>query len=104
MEDMVFGMKNRPSTPIGDVINFEYANRAEKILLKKYEDFIQKKKMKVSQLPKTNKYFESLIKARKEQERQAKEVKEPFKMKKFKNIKARVVLPKIPRTAPHKSP
>ena len=47
---MVYGVKNRPSTPIADVINFEYANRAEKKLLDKYETFIKKKEKKVKLL------------------------------------------------------
>lgn len=92
---MVYGVKNRPSTPIADVINFEYANRAEKKLLDKYETFIKKKEKKVKLLPRLNKHFEILVKMRQEKERKKLEVKEPYKMKMFKDIKPKVVLPKV---------
>lgn len=94
---MVFGVKNRPSTPIADVINFEYANRAEKKLLDKYETFIKKKEKKVKLLPRLNKHYEILVKMRQENEKKKLEVKEPYKMKIFKNIKPKVVLllPKV---------
>ena len=42
----IFGIKNRPPTPLNNVINFHYGNEAVKISEKKYQKFNEKKNIK----------------------------------------------------------
>ena len=43
-EDFAYGVLNRPSTPMKDVVNYTYSNRAEAAIRKEYDKFIEKKK------------------------------------------------------------
>ena len=86
--ERAFGIKNRPGTPIKDIINNEYANRAEKEILKKYEAFIKQKEQETKHKTKLTASFQKL--ALKRREMSCKEIIEPYKMKMFKDIKARV--------------
>lgn len=88
--DISFGLKNRPSTPIADVINFEYSKKAVAERMKRYESFIHKNQHKQRLLPKLNKHFEALIRLRKEKENKEKEIPKDFRMKMFDNIGPRV--------------
>ena len=51
-EDFVYGLPNRPSTPIKDVINNAYGNRAEDIIRNEYRAFIKEKSVKNTRPPK----------------------------------------------------
>ena len=42
-EDFVYGMPNRPPTPIKEVINNDYGNRAEAIIRNEYKKIIRQK-------------------------------------------------------------
>lgn len=42
-ENFTYGLPNRPGTPIKDVINGAYGNRAEEIIRKEYDTFIKEK-------------------------------------------------------------
>ena len=42
--DFAYGVPNRTPTPIKDVINGEYGNRAENHILREYGNYIQEKK------------------------------------------------------------
>ena len=47
--DFAYGVPNRTPTPIKDVINGEYGNRAENHILREYGNYIQEKKKLVNQ-------------------------------------------------------
>ena len=94
-KDMVFGMKNKPSTPMKNVINYEYGNKAEKDIVKRYEVFIKKKERFVKMKPKLTEHFKKVMQLKRESS--CKEIKPPFKMKMFKDIQARVKIPKVKR-------
>lgn len=51
-EDFVYGLPNRPPTPIKDVIYNAYGNRAEEIIRKDYDGFIGERTKKYSRPPK----------------------------------------------------
>ena len=51
-EDFVYGLPNRPATPIKDVINNAYGNRAEDIIRHEYGAFIKEKSVKNIRPPK----------------------------------------------------
>ena len=51
-EDFVYGLPNRPATPIKDVINNAYGNRAEDIIRNEYRAFIKEKSVKNIRPPK----------------------------------------------------
>ena len=94
-KEMVFGKKNKPSTPMKDVINYEYGNKAEKEIVKKYEMFIQKKERFIKMKPKLTEHFKKIVQFKRDSS--CKEIKPPFKMKMFKDIQARVKIPKVKR-------
>ena len=98
--ERAFGIKNRPGTPIKDIINNEYANRAEKEILKKYEAFIKQKEQETKHKIKLTTSFQKL--ALKRREMSCKEIIEPYKMKMFKDIKARVKIPSTIRVTKQK--
>ena len=94
-KEIVFGMKNKPSTPMKNVINYEYGNKAEKEIVKRYEVFIKNKEKFVKMKPKLTEHFKKLVQFKRESS--CKEIKPPFKMKMFKDIQARVKIPKVKR-------
>lgn len=98
--ERAFGIKNRPGTPIKDIINNEYANRAEKEILKRYETFIKQKEQETKHKIKLTTSFQKL--ALKRREMSCKEIIEPYKMKMFKDIKARVKIPSTIRVTKQK--
>ena len=51
-EDFVYGLPNRPATPIKDVINSAYGNRAEDIIRNEYAAFMREKSVKNRRPPK----------------------------------------------------
>ena len=42
-ENFSFGIANKPGTPIKDIVNNTFGNRAEAIIRKDYDEFIKKK-------------------------------------------------------------
>ena len=39
-EDFTYGKWNRPSTPIKEVVNYDYGNMAEEVIKQEYDAFI----------------------------------------------------------------
>jgi hypothetical protein len=95
-EIRVFGKPTRPSTPIADVVKNKFGLIGEKEHLLRVKEVVENKKVARGQL-------RVEVKPTKASEAHAKRVvvssepapvKEPFKMSKFKKIKAKVVQPK----------
>ncbi len=40
-EEFTYGRKNRAQTPVKDVINYEFSKKAEEVINKEYEHFMQ---------------------------------------------------------------
>jgi len=80
-DDFVYGMPNRPPTPIKDVINNGYGNRAEAIIKNEYKKFIKQHSHKNLRPPKVipryiNPLFEEMKK--KEEERKKNSLDAPL--------------------------
>ena len=77
-ENFSFGCPGRPGTPIKDLVNNTYGNRAEAIIRKEYDDFIKKKEKFKKGPPKVvPRYINPLvyeIKAKEEEEKKNKDL------------------------------
>ena len=77
-ENFSFGVPGRPGTPIKDLVNNTYGNRAEAIIRKEYDDFIKKKEKFKKGPPKVvPRYINPLvyeIKAKEEEEKKNKDL------------------------------
>ena len=111
-EDFAYGLPNRASTPIKEVINGEYGNRAERNIRKEYGNYLDEKSRYRAGPPKVVcKYVNpkaAELKAREEEKRREKELddnlqnldedpimpvdtKPLYKLKMFDNIKSKVI-------------
>lgn len=88
----VFGIKNRPSTPFKEVVNFKYGNDSVQGLTIKYQKYNEQKNVKkvlkhkntasnVLKMTANKEYIERTFKP---------EAKEPFKMERFKSVESKV--------------
>ena len=67
--DFVYGMPNRPPTPIKEVINNDYGNKAEAVIRNQYKRFIMKKSHSHFQAPKVvPRYINPLVEEFKKRE------------------------------------
>ncbi len=123
-EDFAYGVPNRPSTPMKDVVNYTYSNRAEAAIRKEYDKFIEKKSQFRKGPPKVvPRYINPLVyemKAKEEEEKKEKEllanyvdpldeeniVPEPplWKMRMFRDVGSKVAedIKKFKTYAPYK--
>lgn len=87
-DEFSYGLKNRPSTPIKDVINGGYGNRAAKGIRKKYQVFYEEKSKVKKLFVKRTPHFKKLLESRKLNQQSVEE--KPFKMKLFANIPSKL--------------
>lgn len=90
--DFVYGIKNRPSTPIKDVINNAYGNIEENEMKLKYDAFI-KEKMKVKRLVvRHSPHYKQMLEQRKKANTltDANEEKHLYKLKMFMEVGSKV--------------
>jgi len=77
-EDFAYGVPNRPSTPMKDVVNYTYSNRAEAVIRRNYDKFIQEKSKYRKGPPKVvPRYINPLVyemRAKEEEEKKEKEL------------------------------
>ena len=87
-EDFAYGMRNRTPTPVKDVINNAYGNRAEEVIGMEYQMFMKEKQAFNKLAAKTTSHFDKLLQTRK----MACNVEEKplYKMKMFKDIPSKV--------------
>ena len=72
-DDFTYGMPNRPPTPIKEVINNEYGNRAEAIIRNEYKKFIKNKSHANLRPPKVvPRYINPLVEELKKKEEERK--------------------------------
>ena len=72
-DDFVYGLPNRPPTPIKGVINNEYGNRAEVIIKNEYRKFIKNKSQKNIRPPKViPRFINPLVEEMKKKEEERK--------------------------------
>merc|ERR1712224_1043949 len=83
-----YGKKTRPSTPIAAVVSYQFSAEYEQALDENYEQYDEEKRAVSMRQPKTTKAMEG-HKAHTAQDMIA---KEPFKMKKFLKVKAKMKL------------
>lgn len=89
-----YGKKTRPSTPIAAVVSYQFSAEYEQALDENYAQYDEEKRMTGMRMIKTTKAMEghaSYGRAAKLRETSA--PKEPFKMKKFLKVKAKMKLP-----------
>ena len=100
-ENFTYGLPNRPSTPIKDVLSNAYGNREENIIRKEYGRYIREKSARVYGAPKVEvRYYNPQIEEMKKKEEQKKRFnlngyvikdEQPmYKMKMFKGIPSKV--------------
>ena len=104
--DFVYGVPNRPPTPIKEVINNDYGNKAEKLIRQEYSNFIKNKTKKFSKPPKVipryiNPKVEEMKKKEEEkkandldipiEEEEKKDEKPLYKLKMFQNVPSKIV-------------
>ena len=91
-QEFSYGIKNRPSTPIKTVINYEYSNKAEEDIRRSYSQMIVDRQSVEKFSPKTTKYFVQKIENKKK-EKSANEMnknKDLYKIKKFLNVESKL--------------
>lgn len=87
-EDFSYGLKNRPPTPIKEVVNHGYGNAAADILRVEYRTFMNEKRQHNYLTPRTTPHFKKLLESRKLNEN----YHEPplYKLGMFKNVPSKV--------------
>lgn len=90
--DFTYGIKNRPSTPIKNIINYEFSNKAEEVIRRSYSMIISERRSNEKIAPKITKYFQQKIQNKKEQKElnEIMKSKEVYKMKKFLNVQSKL--------------
>merc|ERR1711959_195147 len=86
-----YGKQTRPSTPIAAVISNQFAAEYEQALEENYEQYEREKAAVTFRKIQTTKASEGH--AMRAKTVATEEKKEPFKLSKFKNVKAKMVLP-----------
>ena len=104
--DFVYGVPNSPPTPIKEIINNDYGNRAEKLIRQEYLNFIKSKTKKFSKPPKViPRYINPKVEEmkKKDEEKKAnnleiqiedvekKNEKPLYKLKMFKSVPSKVM-------------
>lgn len=87
-EDFAYGIRNRTPTPIKDVINNGYGNRAEDVIGREYQTFMREKQLVNRLVPKTTPHFNKMMQTRRMQENV--EERPLYKMKMFKDVGSKV--------------
>ena len=82
-EDFAYGIRNRTPTPIKDVINNGYGNRAEDVIGMEYQTFMKEKQLVNRLVPKTTPHFNGMMQENVEE-------KPLYKMKMFKDVGSKV--------------
>ena len=82
-EDFAYGIRNRTPTPIKDVINNGYGNRAEDVIGMEYQTFMKEKQLVNRLVPKTTPHFNKMMQENVEE-------KPLYKMKMFKDVGSKV--------------
>lgn len=87
-EDFAYGVRNRTPTPVKDVINNAYGNRAEEVIGMEYKTFMKEKQACNRLAAKTTPHFNKMMQTRK----MANYVEEKplYKMKMFKEVPSKV--------------
>lgn len=90
-ESFVYGLANKPHTPIKDIINNEFANKAEQEVKKSYENFFEEKaKIKKLVIKKTP-HLKKLLELKKEGNSNNKDYDKPlYKLKMFQDVGSKV--------------
>jgi hypothetical protein len=86
-----YGKKTRPSTPIAAVVSYQFSAEYEQALDENYTQYDEEKRMVGIRCIKTTKAMEGHASSLKKTQDIA--FKEPFKMKKFLKVKAKMKLP-----------
>lgn len=94
-----YGKKIRPSTPIQHVVEYKFAEAQEQKLEQFYSarDAKEAEERQVRRIPLTNACRGHANPAKANVIQQTEESKEPFKLKKFQNVRSRVDFPGSPR-------
>lgn len=87
-ENFIYGMKNRPHTPIKDIINNVYGNKAEVDIRRSYERFLQERNVVKKLVAKVTPYYLKM-KAKKKGHDVIKE-KPMYKLKMFQDVGSKV--------------
>ena len=87
-ENFIYGMKNRPHTPIKDIINNVYGNKAEVDIRKSYERFLKERNVVKKLVAKVTPYYLKM-KAKKKAHEVVKE-KPMYKLKMFQDVGSKV--------------
>ena len=87
-ENFIYGMKNRPHTPIKDIINNVYGNNAEVDIRKSYERFLKERNVVKKLVAKVTPYYLKM-KAKKKAHEAVKE-KPMYKLKMFQDVGSKV--------------
>ena len=91
-KDFTYGIKNRVSTPIKNIINYQYSNKAEELIRRSYSQMISHRQPIEKIIPKMTRYFEQKIAKKKEEKKlkESMEIKELYKMKKFLKVESKL--------------
>ena len=87
-ENFIYGMKNRPHTPIKDMINNVYGNNVEVDIRKSYERFLKERNVVKKLVAKVTPYYLKM-KAKKKAHEAVKE-KPMYKLKMFQDVGSKV--------------
>ena len=89
-ENFSYGLKNRPSTPIKNVINFNYGNDAAQGMKRSYSQLFFERSQIDKLVPKVTKHYEKTIERNKQLKSIGDYQKKPYKIKKFLSVNSKV--------------
>jgi hypothetical protein len=89
-QDFAYGLANKPSTPIKNVINFSYGNEAAQGMKRSYSQILFESSQKEKLIPKLTKHFEKCIELKKIKRNESLNMKPLFKIKKYLNVTSKV--------------
>ena len=87
-QEFTYGRKNRTPTPVKDVINYEYARKAEEVIKMEYGAFMTEKSKVEKIQPKSTKQYNKLLEKKKISG--LKEEKTVYKLKMFQDVESKV--------------
>lgn len=89
-DDFTYGMPVRVHTPMKDIINNYYANKAEEEVKKSYEAFFEEKSKAKKLVIKKTPHFKKMVELKKNAPAKGQEEKPLYKLKMFQNVGSRV--------------
>ena len=91
-EDFAYGIKYRQNTPIKNIVNYEFSNKAEESIRRSYSQMFCEREIYEKLSPKMTRYYLQKIDKKKNEKvlKEIEKTREPYKIKKFLNVESKL--------------